>query len=198
MQQDLYKQPCFQELLQHHYYATKSVLAFLAEWVLPLSALSAQDMRLACPRVDSVGWSSSLGAPDSRLQLLSALSELDLSMLLAAARLEVTAQTDTVNFAMAYDEYCSLVGRDRRQSTTWGLTAVGGHRRMWSRSVAGVAWERLISLGLLAPAGTGGSGRTTGGDGGLVGKPWRVEVALEEIAASAELNTEQARWCRQI
>ncbi|RGP66857.1 origin recognition complex subunit 4 [Fusarium longipes] len=190
----LYRERSFQDLLQYHYYTTKSASAFLTEWILPLSALSANDVTLRIPAVQADV--ESLTPPDSRLHLLSTLSELDLGLLIAAARLDIVAHTDTVNLAMAYDEYSSLMGRQRVHSATAGMLAVGGGVRVWSRGVAGIAWERLISLGLLVPAGIGGARNL--GHGGLEGKMWKVDVALEEIPAAVKLSAVLARWCREI
>ncbi|KAF4994448.1 hypothetical protein FGRMN_5778 [Fusarium graminum] len=190
----LYRERSFQDLLQYHYYTTKSTSAFLTEWILPLSALSASDVTLRIPAVQ--GDVDSLMPPDSRLHLLSTLSELDLGLLVAAARLDIVAHTDTVNLAMAYDEYSSLMGRQRVHSATAGMLAVGGSVRVWSRGVAGIAWERLISLGLLVPAGIGGARNL--GHGGLEGKMWKVDVALEEIPSAVKLGAVLARWCREI
>ena len=53
-----------------------------------------------------------------------------------------------------------------------------------------------MSLGLLVPAGIGG-GRSLG-HGGLEGKMWKVDVALEEIPTSVKLNAMLAKWCREI
>lgn len=153
-----------------------------------------KDIRLNSPT--AVSQATSLAPPDSRLQLLSTLSDLDLGMLIAASRLDIVAHTDTVNFAMAYDEYTSLVGKQRVQSSTAGMLAMGGSARVWSRGVAGIAWERLIELGLLVPAGIGGS--RSMGHGGLDGKMWKVDVALEEIPAAVKLGAVLARWCREI
>lgn len=115
-------------------------------------------------------------------------------MLVAAARLDIVAHTDTVNFAMAYDEYASLMGRQRVASASSGLLTLGGGARVWGRGVAGVAWERLVTLGLLVPASMMGRG----GGAGLESKMWKVDVALEEIPASVKLNAVLARWCREI
>lgn len=192
--QELYKQRAFQNLLQYHFYTTKSASAYLTEWILPLSSLSERNVALDCPSAGSEA--TSLAPPDSRLHLLSTLSDLDLGLLIAAARLDIIAHTDTVNFAMAYDEYSSLVGRQRVQSATAGMLAAGGGARVWSRGVAGIAWERLISLGILVPAGMGG-GKALG-HGGLDGKMWKVDVALEEIPMAAKLGNALAKWCREI
>ncbi|RDA95087.1 hypothetical protein CP533_2093 [Ophiocordyceps camponoti-saundersi (nom. inval.)] len=197
--EELYEQRSFQNLLQYHFYTTKSAAAFMSEWVLPLTQLSATNMGLDSDRDSSTTattTTTTVGPPRSRLEpLLSTLSELELGMLIAAARLDVVADTSTVNFAMAYDEYGSLVARQRLQSATSGMLAVAG--RCWGRAVAAVAWERLISLGLLSAAAavTGGA---AGGQGGLDGRMWRVEVTLEEIPAAVELGPVLGRWCREI
>lgn len=153
----------------------------------------------------------SLAPPTSKLHLLASLSDLDLALLIAAARLDVTAHTDTVNFAMAYDEYGSLMGRQRVQSASSGLLALGGGVRVWGRGVAAGSWERLVGLGMLIPAGIGsaaggGVGRGGGGarggtgamGGGVEGKMWRVDVSLEQIPAAVRLNAVLARWCKEI
>lgn len=128
-------------------------------------------------------------------------------MLIAAARLDIVAHTDTVNFAMAYDEYTSLMSRQRVQSASAGmLVALGGGVRVWGRGIAGIAWERLVTLGLLVPAGAATGGRAAvsvqqgGGSGGLDNKMWKVDVALEEIPAApgVRLNAVLGRWCKEI
>jgi len=128
-------------------------------------------------------------------------------MLIAAARLDIVAHTDTVNFAMAYDEYTSLMSRQRVQSASAGmLVALGGGVRVWGRGIAGIAWERLVTLGLLVPAGAATGGRAAvgvqqgGGSGGLDNKMWKVDVALEEIPAApgVRLNMVLGRWCKEI
>ncbi len=89
-----------------------------------------------------------LAPPDSKLHLLAALSELDLGLLIAAARLDIVAHTDTVNFAMAYDEYSSLMGKQRVQSAGAGMLAVGaGHAcgAAVCRRRRGSGWRRCRS-----------------------------------------------------
>ncbi|KAL2120715.1 hypothetical protein VTJ04DRAFT_4742 [Mycothermus thermophilus] len=197
----LYKTPAFTDHLETHFYSTKSVSAFLTSCILPLAALSptSPTLRIPCPTTAGLA-AMSLEPPDSKLHLLSALSDLDLAMLIAAARLDIVAHTDTVNFAMAYDEYTSLMSRQRVQSATSGggvgVLALGGGARVWGRGAAGIAWERLTSLGLLVPA--AGGGRGMAGFGGLDAKMWKVDVALEEIPAAVKLNAVLARWCKEI
>ncbi|GKT59269.1 origin recognition complex subunit 4 [Colletotrichum tofieldiae] len=190
----LHKEKSFQSLLQYHYATSKSVSAFLSECILPLSSLSPDSLDLVIPQQN--GPVVSLTPPNSKLHMLPSLSELEVGLLIAAARLDIVAHTDTVNFAMAYDEYGSLMGRQRVQSASSGMLALGGGVRVWGRGVAGLAWERLVALGLLVPAGLG-TGRASG-YGGLEGKMWKVDMALEEIPVGVKLNNVLARWCKEI
>ncbi|KAK4146792.1 origin recognition complex subunit 4 C-terminus-domain-containing protein [Dichotomopilus funicola] len=183
----------FTKHLESHFFATKSVSAFLTTCLLPLASLSPTNLGLTIPAGHV---SVSVEPPDSKLHLLPSLSDLDLSLLIAAARLDIVAHTDTVNFAMAYDEYTALMGRQRVQSASSGMLALGGGARVWGRGTAGIAWERLVALGLLVPAAAGGRG--TAGLGGLDAKMWKVDIALEEMPGAVKLNAVLARWCREI
>ncbi|KAK4450098.1 origin recognition complex subunit 4 C-terminus-domain-containing protein [Podospora aff. communis PSN243] len=188
----LRKASSFQDHLESHFYSTKSVPAFLSSCILPLSTLTPTSPSLQIPGPGVL----SLSPPDSKLHVLEALSDLDLSMLIAAARLDIVAHTDTINFAMAYDEYTSLMSRQRVQSATSGMVALGGGARVWGRGIASMAWERLVTLGMLIPAAT--VGRGAAGQSGLDAKMWKVDVALEEIPAAVKLNAVLSRWCKEI
>lgn len=186
----LYKEQAFKDHIEYYYYSSKSAPAFFSGCVLPLANLCPSNMALRLsPAQGSV---FSTAPPDSKLHLLESLSDLDLSLLISAARLDIVAHTDTVNFAMAYDEYITLIGRQRVQSSTSGMLALGGGVRVWGRGVAEMAWERLATLGLLLPTGIGSK------HGGLEGKMWKVDVTLEEIPVAVRLNSVLARWCKEI
>ncbi|KAK7748571.1 origin recognition complex subunit 4 [Cytospora paraplurivora] len=188
----LYRSQPFKDHLEYHYFSTKSVPAFLNSCVLPLAGLSVTNLSLSFAPAASMGLT--IDPPDSKLHLLESLSELDLSLLISAARLDIVAHTDTVNFAMAYDEYTTLIGRQRVQSATAGMLAMGGGVRVWGRGIAESSWERLVSLELLLPTGMG----ARGSHGGIEGRMWKVDVTLEEIPTAVKLNAIHARWCREI
>ncbi|KAI2471062.1 origin recognition complex subunit 4 C-terminus-domain-containing protein [Annulohypoxylon bovei var. microspora] len=190
----LRKTPNFEDHLEYHYYTTKSVPTFLTSCILPLSMISTSSLDLAiqsnpvgCVTLEPLG---------SSLHLLATLSDLELALLISAARLDIVAHTDTVNFAMAYDEYSSQMGKQRVQSASSGMLALGAGARTWGRGVAAVAWERLVSLGILIPAGIGG--RSNAVHAGLEGKMWKLDVALDEIPTACELPGFLSRWCSQI
>jgi origin recognition complex subunit 4 len=139
----------------------------------------------------------SLAAPDSKLHILQGLSDLELAVLIAAARLDIILDTDTCNFAMAYDEYSTLTSRHKIRTSSTGVTALGASTKVWGRDVALGAWERLADYELLIPAGIGGGGGSR--DFGAGGRMWKVDVGLEEITGSVEgLSGVMARWCREI
>jgi len=167
---------------------------------MPLSRVSPTSPSLQIPALAGA-MEVALNQPDSKLQLLASLSDLDLALLISAARLDIVAHTDTVNFAMAYDEYASLMSRQRVQSASAGLlasVAAGGANKVWGRGVGGIAWERLVSLGLLIPAGLGGKSTSVAHGNGLESRMWKVDVALEEIPAAVRLGAVHAKWCKEI
>lgn len=137
----------------------------------------------------------SLSPPDSKLQTLQGLSEIELALLIAAARLDIILDTDTCNFAMAYDEYSSLTSRHKIQTSSSGVNALGSSAKVWGRDVALGAWERLAEYDLLVPAGMGAGVK----DSGIAGRMWRVDVGLEEITGSVDsISSVMAKWCREI
>ncbi|KAA6412101.1 MAG: origin recognition complex subunit [Lasallia pustulata] len=156
------------------YHLTKSIPSFLATSLVPLLSLSPTSIPTSASFL-----SNPLTPPDSKLHLLCGLSDLSLSLLIAAARLDVILDTDVCNFNMAYDEYQQLASRVKVQSSAAGAVAVGTGSKVWGREVAMGAWERLVDLELVMPAVGTGSGlgvgvgmRVEGGGGGCAGWMW--------------------------
>ncbi|KAL8744182.1 MAG: hypothetical protein Q9190_003544 [Brigantiaea leucoxantha] len=177
----------FQTFLRRIYTLTKSISSFLSSALVPVSCLSPTNIPSGLSFV-----SNSLLPPDSNLHLLPALSDLELSLVIAAARLDIILDTDVCNFNMVYEEYMQMASKVRVQSSAAGQAAVSGGTRVWSREVAKGAWERLMELGLIVPVGSGGR---SSGHGGM----WRVDVALEEIGSSVTgMGGAMAKWCKDI
>ena len=189
----LKEDPVMNSLLRRIYTHQKSVPAFLNASLIPILSLTIRTLPKA---VDFV--SNALLPPDSKLHLLSDLSELELSLLISAARLDIILDTDTCNFNMAYDEYTILTDRAKLQSSSSGAAAFGAGARLWGRDIALGCWERLEELRLLIPViGLGRGNRTAGSE--RAGKLVKVDVALEELGASgAGMSSLMARWCREI
>ncbi|CAG8982252.1 hypothetical protein HYALB_00004486 [Hymenoscyphus albidus] len=184
----------FKEYVQSHYFRTKSVSAFLTSCILPVATLTPKSFPLTGKFFAST--TLSLSPPDSKLHILQGLSELELALLIAAARLDIILDTDTCNFAMVYDEYSSLTSRHKIQTSSSGVNALGSSAKVWGRDVALGAWERLAEYEVLIPAAIGGSG---GKDIGMGGRMWKVDVGLEEIPGSVDgLSSVMTKWCREI
>ncbi|ESZ92933.1 hypothetical protein SBOR_6706 [Sclerotinia borealis F-4128] len=192
MIEKLYNDTNFKHHIQSHFYRSKSVPVFFTSAILAIATLSMQNFPL---RGQSFNLSNmALSAPDSKLHILQGLSELELAMLIAAARLDIILDTDTCNFAMAYDEYSSLTSRHKIQTSSTGVAALGGSAKVWGRDVALGAWERLVEYDLLISAAIGAAQV-----GGIAGRMWKVDIALEEIPGSVEgLNGVMLKWCREI
>ncbi|MCJ1434597.1 hypothetical protein MMC27_003966 [Xylographa pallens] len=185
--------PAVAHMLGRLYAHTKSVPEFMSACLLPILSMTPHNIPSAADFA-----SNTLPAPDSKLHILPGLSEIELALLIAAARLDIILDTDTCNFNMAYDEYTSLASRAKMLSTASGAAAVGGGARVWGRDVALGAWERLELLELLVPA-LGAGGGAAMAEVGRSGKLWKVDVGLEEIGASRlEMGSVMARWCREI
>jgi origin recognition complex subunit 4 len=89
------------------------------------------------------------------------LSELEIALLICAARAEVKLDADALNFNLAYDEYLEVANKVRQErsaamgnltSTANGNTVMVTGYRIWSKTLARAAWERLGSLELVVPA----------------------------------------------
>ncbi|KAF2278819.1 uncharacterized protein EI97DRAFT_492480 [Westerdykella ornata] len=179
--------------LAPHYYLSKSVPAALTTFLLPVASLSDPSSSVLASWDNSAQYS--LTPPDSKLSLLPSLSTLSLSLLIAAARLDVLHDADTCNFNMAYDEYVSLASKARIQSAAGGASASGAVSKVWGKEVAKREWESLVDLGLLIPV-VSGQGLGQGGFAMV-----KCDVSLEEIGIVAgEKGFERAleRWCRQL
>jgi origin recognition complex subunit 4 len=136
---------------------------------------------------------SLLNSPDSKLSLIPTLSTLSLSLLIAACRLDIIHDSDTCNFNMAYDEYCTLASRARIQSAAGGLSSSSSASKVWGKDVARGEWEGLVELGFVMPVVQGSVGAF-----GMV----RCDVALEEVGEvlrgikGGDRGLE--RWCRSL
>ncbi|KAL5348360.1 origin recognition complex subunit 4 [Pseudogymnoascus australis] len=184
--------------IQRIFYRSKSVPAFFSTCILPIASLTPRSLPLTSASFTA---HSTLSPPDSKLHILQGLSDLDLTLLICAARLDVVLDTDTCNFAMAYDEYSTLTARQRIQASSTGIGALSASYKVWGREVAMGSWETLVDYELLVPAsmGAGPMGGLGGGGVGREGKMWKVDVALEEIAGSVGgLTSVMTKWCKEI
>jgi len=191
--------PAFTAHLQKIYFTTKSIPDFQTSMLLPLSTLSTTvttTASLLTHLLTTLSSAPSLLPPDNRLTLLSSLSTLALSLLIAAARLSIIHDTETCTFALAYDEYKSLASKARITASASGALATGSGARVWSQGTATGVWEGLIDAGLVLAI----SERRTGDATKAL---CRVDVSLEELGRCAdngevEMTSVMAKWCKEI
>jgi len=129
------------------------------------------------------------------MEVILGLSQLELSLLISATRLETFYVQETFNFNMVYEVYTSLVSRARTHTsvTAPGVPTVvsGGSTRFWGKDVAFRSWERLGEIGLWTYAGRG-EGR------------WRFvrcEIGMQELWGICEkrklINSSMRGWFRE-
>ena len=131
--------PVLETYLKRTYHQTKSTSTFLNSALLPIASISPTNLPTPASFLQNT-----LHPSDSKLDLLPSLSELQLALLIAAARLDIILETDTCNFNMAYNEYTSLAQRARAQASASGALALGGSQgggKVWGRERAIGAWE---------------------------------------------------------
>jgi origin recognition complex subunit 4 len=171
-------------LLKHVYSTTKTPQPIFNALIPCVSSLtSAQPFPVSIPST------SSLAPLQSNLELIPGLGELQLALLIAAARLEVLADSELVSWEMVYDEYLGLCGKARVGGSGGGGvgTPGGGVGRVWGREVARGAWEGLERVGLIV--------EDRGRGGGAGGGRWRVDVGLMELREELKGGA-WGRWCR--
>lgn len=187
MTESLLSTEVFTNHLRRLYYTTKSVPDFMASMLVPLATLPTEEALDTDALIEHFKTSlptSSLGPPDSRLTLLASLGNLQLALLICAARLTAIHNTEVISFALAYEEYKVLASKARLQASAHGSMAHGAGARISSKDVAKNAWEDLVECGLVMYDGGRGGGR--------------VDVGLEELGMSGVELGQWGRWCKEI
>jgi origin recognition complex subunit 4 len=169
----------FSSLLRTVYATSKTVAPIFNAAILPISAITP-----AAPFPPAIDYTRALAPPPSNLELLHSLSEIQIALMICAARVEVLRDIETVNFEMVWHEYEELVRKTKVQGTPGA-----GIGRNWSKNVATGAWEGLEKMGLIVGVGEGGR------RGGL----WRVDVGLMELREHLKGKAGQwLRWCKEV
>ncbi|KAG5366425.1 Origin recognition complex subunit 4 [Yarrowia sp. B02] len=131
------------------FHTTKSCREFFTSAILAVSQ--------ADPWIDPNDFVTDVferGVADTE-SFIEGLSNLELSLIISAAKVEVMFDVDQVNFNLAYEEYLKTAKEQREALRAVDLdgmaTGTVAGFRIWSRGVARAAWEKLESLNLLLP-----------------------------------------------
>lgn len=160
------KDSAFFRLLETIFYTTKDVREFYDKILFALNK-SGPDPCIADHNISKFQPEQEIS--DTQHFILG-LSELELSLLISAARVEVKFESETFNFNVVYDEYvdiASLLNKERMAAMSSVDAGPGAGYRVWSRDVARSAWERLESMDLVlyVDASFGCMGNTHGAGG---------------------------------
>ena len=175
------------DLLHSSYITSKRPIDFQTAIALPLvHALTLSNLSSITP--SQLLPDPGLAAPDSTLALLPSLSGLQLTLLIAACRLEIILSTDICSYEMAYEEYLTLVKKSKVipstiTSSSNTLTHLGsssgtagsgggggGGGVVRSHGVARSAWQGLEDVGFLIPTATGWGGSSSSSKAGRDGR----------------------------
>lgn len=163
------KQSNLYNLLEYVFYTTKDVREFYNRLLFSISLANPvfSDFEVALLEKEQ-------GGNADTQSYIQCLSELELSLLICAARVEIKYSNDTFNFNVVYDEYVKMAKQlhKERMATLTSVDSVSVGYRIWSRDVARSAWEKLESMDLITYVEAGANG--TG-----------VLVTVEESSANA-------------
>lgn len=178
----LFADPAMIAHVRDIYHTTKLVPDFQSSMVIPVAQATFRNIFQTLRNPVAL-------QPTTRLAVLAALSSLQLSLIIAAARLHHLLDTDLVSFALVYDEYRTLAANARVRA---GATGQGV--RLWSTPIALKAWEGLRESRLVLPAvGSNNSGTVSMS---------KIDVSLDELALALESDHLEAdsimlKWCRE-
>ncbi|KAA8893428.1 origin recognition complex subunit 4 C-terminus-domain-containing protein [Sphaerosporella brunnea] len=169
----------FASLLCSVYATSKTVAPIFNAAILALSSITTSS-----PFPAATAYVRALAPPASNLELLPSLSDIQIALIICAARLEVLRDTETVNFEMVWHEYEELVKKTKVPGTPGAGGTVG---KNWSKAIATGAWEGLEKMGLVVAISGGGR------------RLWRVDVGLMEIREWVKNRPGNwGRWCKEV
>lgn len=189
------KSPLY-DVVEHVFYTSKDVRQFNNQMLYPVAI--SQDL----PAPDSFSKFLSEQNISDTQGFVEGLSELELALLICAARAEVKLESESLNFNLVYDEYVEAANelKKERSSALSGVgSAVGGVAgyRIWSKEVARAAWERLEAIDLILDL-SQHSGSKAAADTGVRDeiKLVKVDVGLLEIGKMIGRSHPLYRWTR--
>lgn len=164
---ELYSNPesSFFKLLESTFYTTKDFREFYDKLLFTLHKAGSQI------NDSDINKHTTFQEIASAQNFMQGLSELELSLLICAARAEIKFESEVLNFNVVYDEYTSMANATKKERMAATSSLEMGPRsgyRIWSREVARSAWERLESMELILYVdSSGGCTGNSNGAGGL-------------------------------
>lgn len=117
--------------------------------------------------------------------IINTLSEIELSLLVSAARLITKNDLNWINLNSAYEEYKSMAKMQNKERSVnvFNTSVINTGFKIWTKETCETPWGVLQKLGLLTPpTNAGKSGKTIEFSNNTVEtKMWQLEVTLDEL-----------------
>lgn len=132
--------------------------------------------------------------------VINSLSEIEIALLISAARLVIKNDLNWINLNATYEEYQvqAKTQNKNRSSNVFNTSAINTGFKIWPKERCEAPWEALQRLGLLIPPTSGGkSGKTLDFSNNTVEtKMWQLEVTLDELRFIVDSDKNVKSWTR--
>ncbi|KAK6197428.1 uncharacterized protein RJT21DRAFT_56774 [Scheffersomyces amazonensis] len=183
------------KLVLHNYYTLKNFVEFNNNCIPVISEISENE---PFPSESSFLKYTNCQEINNRQSIINALSDLELMLIIAAARCIEKFDLPTVNFNLAYAEYQGMI-KEFNLNTTTGVNSLDSrfrtnfkiNQKIWSSKILKNSWETLYRLGILLDS----AGITTNNDGHIItnvnlnknliieeNKMVQADITLEELS----------------
>jgi origin recognition complex subunit 4 len=131
----------------------------------------------------------------SYVKVVNSLSDIEILLLVSAARVIAKTDMSWVNLNMVYEEYVSeLKSRSREIGSGTGFGAVASTGlKTWSKDSCKSPWETLVQHDFLTIPGLG---RTDFTNNALETRMWQVELTLDELRLIVDSRRIAKSWTR--
>ncbi|ODQ65424.1 origin recognition complex, subunit 4 [Nadsonia fulvescens var. elongata DSM 6958] len=191
------KQGNFYRILEQVFYTTKDVREFFNKILLGMimsNPFPKQANFLLYEREKSIADTQGF---------IEGLSELELSLIICAARVQIKLEIESLNFNLVYEEYFQVASQFKQERianmsslSRMSNSGMGAGYRIWSRDIARAGWERLESMNLLIGLGGSTGNRGMGANARDEIKMMKVDVGLMEIAKIMGSRHPLKQWTR--
>jgi len=143
---------------------------------------------------------SSNNTKSSLKHVVNSLSEIEISLLVSAARLVTKNDLNWINLNAAYEEYQSQakLQNKTRSSNVFNMSVISTGFKIWSKERCEAPWGVLTKLGLLTPPTNAGKSTKTMdfSNNTVETKMWQLEVTLDELRFIVDSEKNVKSWTR--
>lgn len=187
------------KIVEAAFYTTKDPRQVNYECLYEISQCHDSRLPFASEDIDTMDMKCQLATvPATADTVLAGLTELQLALLICAARAQIKFESDTLNFNLVYDEYKAAAKAEqvrRKVALTANSVSLGHGYRIWSKAIAQSAWEELEQVDLVVSLSAAAS--TNKKPGNAVTDDLRmvkVDVDLRELGKVVSSDSPLYSW----